>query len=95
MAPAVSGFERWSGIFARAFYQMMDTDLIDKFVHGAFPFEQNFVEAPEATGIGHIARVGDCHCNALFSLYLSHRKCIFKLTIFRHFATGDYVLVLL
>ena len=68
MAPAVSGFERWSGIFARAFYQMMDTDLIDKFVHGAFPFEQNFVEAPEAAGIGHVARVWDCHCNALFSL---------------------------
>lgn len=76
---------------------MMDTDLIDKFVHGAFPFEQNFVEAPEAAGIGHIPRVGDCHCDALFSLYLNSesQKMYFQTALFRHFATGDYVLVLL
>ena len=36
---------------------MMDTDLIDEFVHGAFPFEQNFVEAAEPAGICHISRV--------------------------------------
>ena len=48
---------------------MMDTDLIDKFVHRAFPFEQDFVEAPEATGIDHIPGVGDCHGGALISLY--------------------------
>ena len=87
---------------------MMDTDLIDKFVHRAFPFEQDFVEAPEATGIDHIPGVGDCHGGALISLFIAgsllsqrHRKCIFNgllemlLCIFRHFATGDYVLVLL
>ena len=48
---------------------MMDTDLIDKFVHGAFPFEQNFVEATEPAGIGHVSRVGDRHdADALFSV---------------------------
>ena len=66
-------------------HQMMDTDLIDKFVHRAFPFEQDFVEAPEATGIGHIPGVGDCHGGALISLFTAgsllsqrHRKCIFN-----------------
>lgn len=65
-------------------HQMMDTDLIDKFVHRAFPFEQDFVEAPKATGISHIPGVGDCHAGALLSfssgslLSQSHRKCIFN-----------------
>ena len=58
MAPAVYlGLSGGRAFLPRPLYQMMDTDLIDKFVHGAFPFEQNFVEAPEAAGIGHVARV--------------------------------------
>ena len=79
-------------------HQMMDTDLIDKFVHRAFPFEQDFVEALEATGIGHIPGVGDCHGGALISLSAGsllsqrHRKCIFNSLLLEMLICSDTLL---
>ena len=88
MAPAISGFgwttRRRPNIFAQRPNHMMDTDLIDKFVHGAFPFEQDFVEAAESAGIGHVPRVGDGHVGALLSVesqFLRISKLLFSDTL--------------
>ena len=45
--------------------------LVDQFVDGSPPFDEDLVEASEATGVGHISRVRNCHFVTL-QLFCSH-----------------------
>ena len=52
--------------------------LVDKFIHGASPLDEDFVETTEAAGIGHIPGVGDCHLIRLCLPSLLYAKLFVK-----------------